>query len=345
MRTSMAVVGGGLAGSLLALRLAERFGGPSVDLYLGAATQGRDATVASGGMVRGFETDLDECRLAADSLAELRRDPALTHASGYQESPSHYFLRPEVDPDHQLALLDDVLGGSARLLPAGQVARTLGLAARPEGTFAVVEQHAGHIRPDALRSYAITRAVASGVRTHHEAVTSVEAGPTVTVDGMVRHHDVVVVAAGAWSSALLSGSMRTRRIQYGVYPLARPRLGCLVDDMSTLYGRPWGTGSTLLGVATSAWGAAPGDNRPDPAYEGPASEAARTVLGFDGPLPPPRWSAAGVDCFADHGGLRLRSVENVSGVFSFTGGAGSAAKSALASSRLAAVTVCEAVDG
>ncbi|WP_405097674.1 FAD-dependent oxidoreductase [Micromonospora sp. NBC_01412] len=345
MRAPVAVIGGGLAGSVLALRLAEQIGGPRIELYLGAATRGRDATVASGGLVRGFETNLDECRLAAESLAELRRDPALAHASGYQESPSYYFLRPEVDPDRQLALLDGALSGSARLVPAGQVARALGLAPRPEGTFAVVEQYAGHIRPDALRHYAVTRATALGVRVRQEAVASVAAGPAVTVGGIVRHHDVVVVAAGAWTSALIPVSLRTRRIQYGVYPLARPDLGCLVDDLSTLYGRSYGVGSVLLGVATSAWGAAPGSDRPDPAYVDRVSEVARAVLGLDGRLPSPRWSAAGVDCFADEGGLRLRAIDNMPGVFSFAGGAGSAAKSVLASSRLAAATVCVAASG
>ncbi|MFF3868871.1 FAD-dependent oxidoreductase [Micromonospora sp. NPDC001898] len=344
MRTPVAVIGGGLAGSLLALRLAEQIGGPRIELYLGAATRGRDATVASGGLVRGFETNLDECRLAAESLAELRRDPALAQASEYQESPSYYFLRPEVDPGRQLALLDGALSGSARLVPAGQAARALGLAPRPEGTFAVVEQHAGHIRPDALRHYAVTRATALGVRVRHEAVASVAAGPAVTVGGIVRHHDVVVVAAGAWTSALVPVPLRTRRIQYGVYPLARPDLGCLVDDVSTLYGRSYG-GSVLLGVATSAWGAAPGDDRPDPAYVDRVSDVARAVLGLDGRLPAPRWSAAGVDGFADEGGLRLRAIDDMPGVFSFAGGAGSAAKSVLASSRLAAATVCVAASG
>ena len=345
MRIRVAVIGGGLAGSLLALRLAERIGGPHIELYLGTATHGRDATFASGGLLRGFETDLGECRLAAESLAELRRDPALAHGSGYQESPSCYFLHPEVDPDRQLTLLDEILGGSARLAPAGQVARAIGLGPRPEGTFAVVEQHAGHIRPDALRHYAVTRAAALGVRVSREAVASVEAGPTLRVGGAVRRHDVVVVAAGAWTSALVPMSLRTRRIQYGVYPLARPQLGCFVDELSTLYGRCHGAGSVLLGVATSAWGAAPGDDRPDPAYVDRVSEVARAVLALDGRLPSPRWSAAGVDCFADQGGLRLRVVDSTPGVFSFTGGAGSAAKSVLASSRLAAATVCAAASG
>ncbi|MFV2114310.1 FAD-dependent oxidoreductase [Micromonospora sp. LOL_025] len=345
MGNPVAVVGAGLAGSLLALRLAEQLGGRHVELYIGTATPGRDATAVSGGLVRGFETDLDQCRLAADSLAELRRDPALADAAGYQQSSAYYFLRPGINPDRQLAVLDDTLGGSARLAPAGQVARALGLAPRPEGTFAVVERHAGHINTDALRRHAVTRAARSGVRLHHEAVTSIGAGPTVTVGDIARQHDVVVVAAGAWTGALVPVPLRTRRIQYGVYALARPHLGCFVDDVSTLYGRSHAAGSVLLGVATSAWGAVPGDDRPDPVYVDRVSEVARAVLGLDGRLPSPQWSAAGVDCFADEGGLRLRAVDDIPGVFSFTGGAGSAAKSVLASSRLAAATVCAAAGG
>ncbi|WFF09151.1 FAD-dependent oxidoreductase [Micromonospora sp. WMMD1076] len=344
MRRSVAVVGGGVAGALLTLRLAELLGGARVELYLGAATRHRDATAASGGLVRGFETNLDDCRLAAESLAELRRDPALARAAGYRESTSSYFLRPGADPEHQLALLDDLLGGSARLVPAAEAARTLGLAPRPEGTFAVVERHAGHVRPDAMRHHALTRAAAAGARVHPETVDSVTAGPAVTVGGVARQRDVVVVAAGAWSDALVPVPLRNRRIQYGVYPLARPDLGCLVDDVSTLYGRCHEAGSVLLGVATSAWGAPPGDDRVDPAYLDRVSDVARSVLALDGPLPPPRLSVAGVDCFAGQGGLRLRPVDGMPGVFSFTGGAGGAAKSVLASSRLAAAAVCASID-
>ncbi|WP_428965953.1 FAD-dependent oxidoreductase [Micromonospora fluostatini] len=346
MTTRVAVVGGGLAGALLAWRLAEQPAGPHVTLYLDPATSARDATAASGGLVRGFEPDPQACRLAAASLAELRRDPELARASGYQETSSCYFLRPGTDPDPPLAVLDELLGGSARLVPAEAAARTLGLGPRPEGTDAVLERHAGYLRPDALRHHAVRRAAASGARVHHTPVTSVAAGPTLTVaDGTHRRPDVVVVAAGAWTGALLGTSLRTRRIQYGVYPLARPHLGALVDDVSTLYGRTHGPDAVLLGVATTAWRAAPGDDRPDPADVARVPEVARTVLALDGPLPPPRWSTAGVDCFADDGGLRLRPVDGRPGVFSFTGGAGGAAKSVLAASRLAATAVTAAATG
>ncbi|HEX5541040.1 MAG TPA: FAD-dependent oxidoreductase [Micromonospora sp.] len=346
MGARIAVVGGGIAGSLLALRLAELLGGSHVELYRDPTTSGLDATSVSGGLVRGFETELEECRLAVASLAELRSDPVLAHECGYRESSSCYFLRPEVDPAGQLAVLDTFVGGSARLVPAGQAARELGFGSRPEGTFAVVERYAGHIDPDAMRRYATRRAAQLGAQVHDQPVTAVGAGPVVTLaDGVVRHADVVVVAAGAWTGALLPIPLRTRRIQYGVYPLPPAGLGCFVDELSTLYGRAYGDEAVLLGVATSAWGAAPGDNTPDPAYADRVSAVARTVLALAERLPPPRWLAAGVDCFAAEGGLRLRPVVGLPGVFSFTGGAGSAVKSVLASSRLAATELCVTTTG
>ncbi|HEX6498920.1 MAG TPA: FAD-binding oxidoreductase [Micromonosporaceae bacterium] len=350
MGTRIAVVGGGVAGSMLALRLAEQ--GAHVDLYRDPATSGMDATGASGGFVRGFETDLDQCRLAAASLAELRGDPMLARACGYRETRSSYFLRPDADPQPQLAVLDAAVAGSARVVPAAELARTLDLGPRPDGTVAVVERYAGYVDPDAMRRYAAARAADLGARVRDEPVAAVQAvpasdaGPAVTlVGGTVRRHDAVVVAAGAWTGRLLPVPLRTRRIQYGVYPLARPDLGCLVDDLSTLYGRSYGDGAVLLGVATSAWGVAPGDIAADPVCVERVSDVARTVLGLAGPLPPPRRVTAATECFAADGGLRLRAVAGMPGVYSFTGGAGGAAKSVLASSRLAATALGAAMSG
>jgi glycine/D-amino acid oxidase-like deaminating enzyme len=70
----IAVIGGGLAGALLAWRLRKRGGRRTTDLYVGDQARPADATEASGGLIRGFETDPVGCASAAASLAELLGD-------------------------------------------------------------------------------------------------------------------------------------------------------------------------------------------------------------------------------------------------------------------------------
>src|SRR5262245_47839856 len=68
---TVAVVGGGIAGAMLAWRLrqaAARRVAPH--LFTGGPRVRIDASTASDGIVRGFETDPGLCRYAADSLAE-----------------------------------------------------------------------------------------------------------------------------------------------------------------------------------------------------------------------------------------------------------------------------------
>ena len=80
------VVGTGLAGSLLAWRLAaDRT--VRVDL---AGSPAADATTASGGVARGFETLPEQRELALDSLRELLDSALLRAWSGYRETGSTY---------------------------------------------------------------------------------------------------------------------------------------------------------------------------------------------------------------------------------------------------------------
>ncbi|WP_432902894.1 FAD-dependent oxidoreductase [Micromonospora matsumotoense] len=91
------VVGAGLAGVLLARRLQDA-GAEAV--LIGTATDGptggyRDATAASGGLVRAFEPEPAARALAAASLAELRGDPGLAAEAGWRRTGSLYLLDPD----------------------------------------------------------------------------------------------------------------------------------------------------------------------------------------------------------------------------------------------------------
>ena len=83
------IVGGGLAGTILAWRLAQRPEISTIDLLAGADGW-RDATQLSGGVVRGYEPQLLQRRLAIESLAELRASDVLRRWSEYCETGSLY---------------------------------------------------------------------------------------------------------------------------------------------------------------------------------------------------------------------------------------------------------------
>ena len=67
----IAIVGGGIAGVMLAMRLRQRRAAAAITLFVRGGEVRVDATSVSAGMVRGFEADAEQCALAAESMAEL----------------------------------------------------------------------------------------------------------------------------------------------------------------------------------------------------------------------------------------------------------------------------------
>ena len=321
------VIGGGIAGVLLSWRLAEH---AEVELWTGPADP-VDATRVSGGAVRGWEPDPAQRWLAIDSLCELYADDRLREWSRYTETGFLVAVEDLLTLEDAATQIDRSVPGSAQLLPARALARD-GWAGLPWAGGALFERRAGFIDPHALR-----RAVLGDLR-RRATVTIRHA--TAPVHASSTGADLTVVAAGAWTPSVLaamgvraarrtSGGLRTKLVEYAVHPAGEWRPLPFIDTLTGLYGRPTPEG-LLLGLPTDEWDVPPGA-RPSGASDRPARLAAdrfpRLVLGRS------VRRVALPDCYADDGLLRLRPVDG--SLFTFTGGSGGAAKTALAATRIA----------
>lgn len=331
----VAVVGAGVAGALLTLRLAET--GVPVDLFTGTRRQDADATGASGGLVRGYEPDPSAAALAAASVAELRSSERMRRWADYAEIGS-VFVTPVSQPPVTSAV-DQVLTrlpGSLRLAEPAE----LPLRGVPEGAVAVRERFAGFIRPARLRANVLDELPRAGVTVHTRHVTAVSGDSVRTGDQGFDGYGAVVVAAGAWTRDLVPGTdLTTRQIQYGLYPVRVAGLGSFVDETSGLYGRPYDGGLTLFGLSSDRWGLPPEEIKPDEDLSTRVTACLGERLGI---AAEPEQVVASFDCYTEPAGLRLRRAGDV---LTFTGGSGGAAKSVLAASRVAARDLVPVLEG
>ncbi|MCM2424463.1 NAD(P)/FAD-dependent oxidoreductase [Streptomyces sp. RKAG337] len=337
------VVGGGLAGMLLAWRLV-RHPGLRVTLVTGAPGT-RDSTGVSGGLVRGFETDPRAAELAARSLQELRSSALLREWSEYQEAGSLYILH-SAPPLRRLIDVDRSLPGSVLILDRRELAVRYGFSGLPEESAAVLERHAGHFSPDALRRGARADFAARGGVLDTTDLCELErpdGGEVSYRTGAARGTaDLMVVAAGAWTRRLLTGlglpapDLRTKVIQCAVYATSGDRPPPFVDETSGLYGRPAGPGRMLLGLPTDRWDTDPGQRVfLDREERTVRRTAALRLPGLT--LNAPHRFIAMSEAYAPEGRLALRAaLPYPSGLFTFTGGSGGAAKTALAAASVAA---------
>ena len=340
----IAIVGGGLAGALLAWRLAQRPGSTEVLLAPGP-TGSADATAASGGAVRAYEVRPRQRALALASMAELTADPVLRDWSGFTDCGSVY-LPDDADAIGQLtdvvAEINATLPGSASLLDAEQLARDgwTGLAGDRVG---ILERQAGYLNPDRFRRAVLADlAGRSRIRLLPPGEVSGFGPAGFSLAGLRHRCDLLVLAAGAWTPSVLraagydAAGLGTKSIQYTVYQASGALPTTFVDDRSGLFGKPVPGGGLLLGLPTTGW-AAPASGVPaDHALAERAAALATSTfpaLRLHSAAEP----VAAVDCYAESGLLALRPVPGTDGrLFTFTGGSGSAAKTALAASRRAA---------
>ena len=199
------VIGAGIAGTLLAWRLSE-----SVEVDLVTGPPGTDATAASGGGVRGFETHPVQRRLAIESLAELFE--TLQEEAGYTETGCTYLL-----PSYA-GLETGGRGGGARAPGLDRDPRSR--PAAPPGLARTARRHGRRLR-EAGRLHQAGPAAGGGDPANSPAAPGAGSwkgryfGWSHTPDGSVscrlpglsqRRYDVVVVAAGPWTPGLLAGS-------------------------------------------------------------------------------------------------------------------------------------------
>ncbi|MEV0405008.1 FAD-dependent oxidoreductase [Actinoallomurus sp. NPDC050550] len=333
----IAIIGGGIAGALLALRLRQASGRVEPVVYTGSSA---DASGASGGLTRAFESDPEACRAAAESLAELRASATLRDWAGFREIGSLYLLPAGADPAGPVAVVDELLPGSAAVLDRERLRQAYPFRDFPGGTLGVAERHAGHIHPDRLRAAALRD---PGISVRRTPVLAVSPKAEVRLpDGSAPGHDAVVVAAGAWTAGLLArsglpaGGLRTKQIQYSVCAADIRGLGAFVDESTGFYGRPAGPGTFLLGLPGDRWDIDPDAVTPDADLIRRTVAHARDTFGV--PVESIR-TVASFDCYHDPAGLRLRPVAAGAPVFTFTGGSGGAAKTILATSRIAAAAL------
>jgi glycine/D-amino acid oxidase-like deaminating enzyme len=340
------VVGGGLAGSLLAWRLAQ-LPGTQVELMTGPGPAA-DATAASGGAVRAYETLPAQRGLAIASLTELLASPVLREWAQYHETGFAYLRDPADGLAAELAEIEQAVPGSAELMAA---AEAFGGRDGPGWTgdetgVVVRERRAGRTSPAALRD-AVLADLAARPRATVRPAWLDPAWPDPATSRALRHQDAVVLATGAWTAGLLRASglpadgYRTRSIQYTIYPAGPARPPAFADERTGLYGLPVADGGLLLGVPTTAWEVAPGPNPVDPAGQ---ERARRLAAGFFPRLTlgPARRQAGAADCYYHPPVLALREIQGqLPRLFTFTGGSGGSAKSALAASQRAAWQLTE----
>ena len=338
------VIGGGISGTLLAMRLAER---PEVEVLLVTTSAVRqDATSVSAGLVRGFEPDPFNATLARDSLAELYANTELRSMASYRETGSVYLPRRAPGPEALFAL-ESRLPGSTSLLDAGELAERFGVTGVPADAVAVLERRSGHIDPDQLRRQLLARLSALGAEVVRGSLGRLcpPPGPDHSTSFEVEDRslaaDAVVLAAGAWTAGLLAAiglphdSLATKVIQYAVYEVSGERPPAFVDEHSGLYGRPVGPRRMLLGLPTDRWIA----DVKNPGCQFSTTEERRVRELAEHMLPRLNLlriarTAAAMDGYTPDGRLCLRAA--APGLFTFTGGSGGGAKTALAAANIAA---------
>ncbi|MDQ2837259.1 MAG: FAD-binding oxidoreductase [Actinomycetota bacterium] len=338
------VIGGGVAGAMLAWRLAQQ---PAVELvYAPGPASPADATAVSGGSIRCFEIEANQRGLAIDSMCELVADPVLRDWAGYTSCGSVYVPADSAGLAGAVTEIEASLPGSASLLDAAELTRR-GWAGLDSTVVGLYENEAGYLSPQRLRQSVLADLAGRGRVRFLTAspITELAAGQF-TLAGERHSYDRVVLAAGAWTPWLLrqhgfaATGLRTKGIQYTIHQATGALPSTFVDDISDLFGKPV-PGGVLLGLPTQAWDVRPNTLAPDLTLSQAA--AALAVRRFPGlRLHAAAAPVTAVDCYAESGTLALRAVEGGQDrLFTFTGGTGSAAKTVLAASRRAAIQLAE----
>jgi glycine/D-amino acid oxidase-like deaminating enzyme len=338
------IVGRGLAGSLLAWRLAQAAPGWHIDLI--GRVGGADATTASGGAVRSFELHPEQRRLALLSMAELVSSPTLRDWAGFRQIRAVYLSLDHATVGVAAKEIETYLPGSVQVLSPAELAHD-GWANLTGEESALCEQNAGSVSPARLRDCALADAGESPrVQVQAGTIESVVQRDNgllqCAMHGQRREYDAVVVAAGAWTSQLFqrwrlpAAGHRVKSIQYSVFATGSWQPPQFVDEIGGVFGLPMPDNELLLGAPSQEWDVDPDQPPVTAALHRLAADRARARFpGLE--LGGVRRQVGSADCYSDRPYLSLRRVAvDDHQLFTFSGGAGGSAKTVLAASALAA---------
>jgi glycine/D-amino acid oxidase-like deaminating enzyme len=289
------VIGGGVNGTSTAFHLALL--GVRNVVLLERRQLAAGATGKSGALVRMHYTNEPESRLAFESLKVFRNFGEIVGGDcgfegvGFVQIVGHAHadaLRRNVERQRAIGIDTRVVA------PADLGAILPGVETRDVGA-AAWEPDSGFADPSATAF-----AFAEGARRRGAAIeTGVEVQRIVVAGGRVQGVDtaagrieapVVVVAAGAWSTPLLSPlgldyPLMPRRIQVSVFrwPAGFTRRHpAVIDAVQAAWWRPEGTASTLIGVELGSGHADP--EKFDESVDGPYVDTCRAALGGRWPV-------------------------------------------------------------
>jgi sarcosine oxidase subunit beta len=255
------VIGGGANGASTAFHL-TRLGVRDVVLlerrHLAAGATGK-----SGALVRMHYTNEPEARLAFESLKVFRDFDAVVGGDcgfepvGFVQLVGH----PYRDALHRNVERQRALGIDTRVIGADDVRRLLPGVILDDVGAAAWEPGSGFADPSAT-AFAFAAAAQRGgaaIETECEAVAVATEGDRVTAVETTRGRietRAVVVAAGAWSSALLAPlglehGLEPHRIQVSIFRWPAGfahRHPAVIDAVHRAWFRPEGRASTLIGV-------------------------------------------------------------------------------------------------
>lgn len=345
--TRVVVIGRGIAAASLVWRLAQNHAVQVVCIGMSAANA---ATRLSGGAIRRYERDEELRALATESYHELFASPPMREASSFRPATALLAFEPDDQDAERHADLPSEEGYEFFNHREGHDVFGLQVSAN---SIVVRDMQAGTIDVSGLATYLFARAAQMGAEIIETPVAGITdsqgilaaCGPDGSYTG-----DKVVVALGAWTPGFLKSSRITaapiliRRVRYYLFGSANLPMAHFMVDPLGVFGRPAERGTWLIGRSTNEWldepdtqcGCGPMSTIPCDACVETVNDCTATLTAAFPRSAPSGLLAVvnGVDSYRRRPGLSMRHT-GLPNVYTYCGGSGLAAKSALAASRLA----------
>ncbi len=263
----IAIIGGGIVGASVGWQLATQNAG-NVTIYEKSVIAG-GASGRTGALLRRHYTNEPEARLAQLGWETYRHwDERVGGSCGYIPWPVVVTVATRGDNAsnierlHANVAMQNRLGIDSRVISAAEWQELEPFAYTGDVDYVAYEPDSGYVDSIEATTSMIEAAQRAGVTVREgEQVTAIStSGGRVTgistSDG-TRPADVVVCAAGPWSTALMATAgidlpVSTIRVQIIIaqrpLELATPH-AVYLDTVAGIFTRPWGPGRSLVGVA------------------------------------------------------------------------------------------------